>query len=163
MANSDDIHFGDIDFGGLCLNGHDVPKGARYCPACGSPATPPTGAADPAPPAPVWAPPGPRWGGPGYGPPPGYPVAGAYGWPRPGYPTAGTNGLAVASLVLAIAGFLGLFVVGSVAAVICGHIAINQTARRPQRGRGLAVAGLVLGYLGLVFAVFIAALVAVPI
>lgn len=58
-----------------------------------------------------------------------------------------TNGLAVASLVL---GLLWLYGLGSLLAVIFGHVSISQTNRDPsQGGNGLAVAGLVLGYIGL--------------
>ncbi|MEB0285329.1 MULTISPECIES: thioredoxin domain-containing protein [Cryobacterium] len=52
-----------------------------------------------------------------------------------------TNTLAIVSLVSA-------FVV-SLVAVITGHIALGQIARRGERGRGLAIAGLVIGYVGL--------------
>jgi hypothetical protein len=64
-----------------------------------------------------------------------------------------TNGMAVASLVAALL-WMGWF--GSVAAIVLGHVAlrqINESGGR-QSGRGLAVAGLVIGY----FAVLIAAL-----
>ena len=74
-------------------------------------------------------------------PPPPY---GAY-QPTVVYPT--TNGLAVASLV---AGFLWLGWFGSILAVIFGHIAIGQIKRSGGResGTGLAIGGLVLGYMG---------------
>lgn len=57
-------------------------------------------------------------------------------------PAAKTNTLAIVSLVLAFFVSLG--------AVICGHIALGQIKRTGEGGRGLAIAGLVLGYLGLV-------------
>jgi hypothetical protein len=65
--------------------------------------------------------------------------------PAVAYPT--TNGLAVASLV---AGFLWLGWAGSIVAVILGHIALGQINRSGGResGTGLAIAGLVLGYMG---------------
>ncbi|TFC78309.1 DUF4190 domain-containing protein [Cryobacterium cheniae] len=53
-----------------------------------------------------------------------------------------TNTLAIVSLVSAF------FV--SLAAVITGHLALGQIRRTNEAGRGLAVAGLVLGYLGIV-------------
>ncbi|HSP51605.1 MAG TPA: DUF4190 domain-containing protein [Cryobacterium sp.] len=53
-----------------------------------------------------------------------------------------TNTLAIVSLVSAF------FV--SLAAVITGHLALGQIRRTGEGGRGLAVAGLVLGYIGLV-------------
>ncbi len=57
-----------------------------------------------------------------------------------------TNGLAIAALVL---GILWLWWVGSILAVVFGHIAISQIRQRGQGGHGMAVAGLVLGYIGL--------------
>ncbi|WP_439565241.1 DUF4190 domain-containing protein [Microcella sp.] len=53
-----------------------------------------------------------------------------------------TNTLAIVSLVLAFFISLG--------AVITGHIALSQIKKTGENGRGLAIAGLVLGYLGLV-------------
>jgi hypothetical protein len=62
------------------------------------------------------------------------------------YATPGTNGLAIAALVL---GILWLYWVGSILAVIFGHISLSQIHHTRQGGRGLAIAGLVLGYVGL--------------
>jgi hypothetical protein len=81
-------------------------------------------------------------------PPPPAPVAAPPYAPYPPavvYPT--TNGLAVASLV---AGFLWLGWFGSILAVIFGHMALGQINRSGGRetGSGLAIAGLVLGYMG---------------
>jgi hypothetical protein len=57
-----------------------------------------------------------------------------------------TSGLAIASLVL---GIIWLYWIGSILAVIFGHVAISQMKKDPQiGGRGLAIAGLVLGYVG---------------
>lgn len=53
----------------------------------------------------------------------------------------GVNGLAVASLVLSLCGL-------AVLPIIFGHIALVQL-RRGGRGYGLAVAGVVIGYLTL--------------
>ena len=63
--------------------------------------------------------------------------AGYYPPPRP------TSGLAIASLVCAIVGF-------SLPAVICGHVARTRIRETGEGGDGLAVAGLVLGYLGII-------------
>jgi FKBP-type peptidyl-prolyl cis-trans isomerase/Domain of unknown function (DUF4190) len=98
-------------------------------------------------------PPGPPPGG-GY-PPGGYPagpyVPGGYPFP-PGYMgSPGTSAFAVASLVIGIVSllFCGL---GSILAVVFGHIGLARTSRpqAPESGRGMAIAGLVLGYIGLV-------------
>lgn len=59
-----------------------------------------------------------------------------------------TNGLAIASFILALVG-------GSVLAVILGHVAKAQIAARGEAGEGLATAGLIIGYASLaVLAVF---------
>jgi hypothetical protein len=55
-----------------------------------------------------------------------------------------TNSVAVVALVL------GFVFPLTLAAIPLGHIARRQIARTGERGDGLAVAGLVLGYLGLV-------------
>jgi hypothetical protein len=64
-----------------------------------------------------------------------------------------TNGLAIASL---IAGVFWMWWIGSVVAVVLGHVALKQIARSGQSGRGLAVAGLALGYFGLAVLLVIA-------
>ena len=58
-----------------------------------------------------------------------------------------TNGLAIASLVL---GVLFCTLIGGVVAVILGNVALGQIARSQgaQGGRGLAIAGIVLGWIG---------------
>lgn len=59
-----------------------------------------------------------------------------------------TSGLAIVSLVSGILGWNFLPFIGSVVAVITGHLARAEIRREPERleGDGLAVAGLVLGY-----------------
>jgi hypothetical protein len=65
-------------------------------------------------------------------------------------PASRTNGFAIASLVL---GLMWMGWLGSLAAIACGHVALRQIARSggAQSGRRLALAGLVLGYIGAVF------------
>jgi hypothetical protein len=74
--------------------------------------------------------------------------SGPYGAPAylGGYAPArpGTNGLAVASFVCGLAFFCGIT---APAAVVLGHVALSQIKRTGESGRGLAIAGLVLGYL----------------
>ena len=54
------------------------------------------------------------------------------------------SGLAVASLVLGIAGFFINFL--SILAIIFGALGMSQTAKNPElKGRGMAITGLVLG------------------
>src|SRR5829696_6957905 len=77
-------------------------------------------------------------------PPPGY------GAPPPGYPMPGaskSNGWAITSLICGIIGCLGLTSIG---AIIFGALGIRKANREPQAGgKGLSIAGIVLGVLWL--------------
>lgn len=57
----------------------------------------------------------------------------------------GQDGFAVASLVL---GILWIFWIGSILAVVFGHLSLRHAKREQRPAPGLAIAGLVLGYLG---------------
>jgi Domain of unknown function (DUF4190) len=92
---------------------------------------------------------------PGYGPPPappGYPSSypqSGYGQYGGGYGPVGpqrTNGFAIASLILSIAGFL--FGLGGVLGIIFGFIARSQINRSggAQKGSGIATAGIIIGF-----------------
>lgn len=91
--------------------------------------------------APGYAPGYPQGYAPGYPPP--Y-AAGGYGYPAP----PANNGLAVASLVLGIAGLIIIPIIGSIAGIVTGHIARKQIRERGEGGDGMAVGGLVTGYAG---------------
>jgi hypothetical protein len=62
-------------------------------------------------------------------------------------PPARTNGMAIASLVL---GIVWLYGVGSILALIFGYNAKKQIEQSggSQTGRGMATAGIVLGWIG---------------
>ena len=64
--------------------------------------------------------------------------------------------MAVTSMIL---GILWICWIGSVLAVIFGHVALSQIKKSngTQTGRGFAIAGLILGYLAIAF--FILALI----
>ena len=84
---------------------------------------------------------------PGYG----YPTAG----PLYGYvPVQKTNGLAVASLVCSLVWLGGL---GSILAIVFGFMARSQIKRSEGnvQGNGLAVAGIIIGFVGLVAVIFV--------
>jgi hypothetical protein len=85
---------------------------------------------------------------------PGSTMTARYGSPAP-YPGQGaTNGSAIASLVCGLIGMLAFFP-AAIAAVVCGHVARRQIARTGERGAGMALAGLILGYLGVAITVLI--------
>jgi len=71
--------------------------------------------------------------------------------PQPGYPAYAppTNSLAIASLVCGLSQFFAPFIAG-IPAIVCGHVARSQIRRTGERGDGMAMAGLVLGYIGVV-------------
>ncbi|HSJ02816.1 MAG: DUF4190 domain-containing protein [Verrucomicrobium sp.] len=78
-----------------------------------------------------------------------------------------TNGLAVAALILGIICLFtaGLVGIGAVITIILGHMALAKVRQSHGQlaGKGMAVAGLVMGYLSLVlFAVAMLAALAVP-
>ena len=77
---------------------------------------------------------------PPYGPPPPY-AQGGYGYAQP----RSTNGFAIASLVL---GILWIYWIGSILALIFGYVARNQIRAGNQQGDGMAIAGIVLGWIG---------------
>lgn len=80
----------------------------------------------------------------------------ASGYPSYGYPPAAapppTNGMAIASMVISIVGILGLCGYGlggyiGVLGAILGHVAKKQIRERGENGDGMALAGIILGWI----------------
>lgn len=69
-------------------------------------------------------------------------------------PAAPTEPLAIWSLVLSLVGLMGFCCGGpllGIAAVICGHLGLSKINANPNlQGRGLALAGLIIGYFAVV-------------
>lgn len=104
-----------------CLKcGTQNPDGARFCNNCGAALTPP--------------------------PPPPPPASNA---PQPQMVTERTSGLSMAAL---ICGIIGLFMNPmSVVAIILGALGLSETSKDPSlKGRGMAVAGIVLGIVAVI-------------
>jgi hypothetical protein len=72
-------------------------------------------------------------------------MASPYGY-TPYAQSQSTNGLAIASMVL---GILWLYWIGSILAIVFGFVAMSQIKERNQAGKGMATAGLILGFIGL--------------
>ncbi|MEN2741087.1 DUF4190 domain-containing protein [Microbacterium sp. X-17] len=126
------------------------------------PAAPEPPAAQPAPPAqpaapaqpPQYAqPPQQPYGQPQYGQPvppsPQYP--GAY--PPPvytPYPTGPrTNPLAIVSLISSLVGLFIIPIIASIVGVITGHISLSQIKKTGENGHGMALAGVIIGWVSL--------------
>lgn len=81
-----------------------------------------------------------------YGAAPYGAAPGGYGYGS----TVRTNALAIISLVASIAGFLWIVpVIGPIAGVITGHISLAQIKRTGEKGRGMALAGTIVGWVGI--------------
>ncbi|MEO7066823.1 MAG: DUF4190 domain-containing protein [Rhodanobacter sp.] len=73
---------------------------------------------------------------------------------QPSYrPVARTNSLAIVSLVFGILAWCLLPFIGAIVAIVCGHLARSEIRHAPRDapldGNGMAVAGLLLGYVQL--------------
>jgi type IV pilus assembly protein PilA len=114
-----------------------IPEGSQFCPKCGA-------RLDVTPPQPASA-----------------------SIPSPSPPPLGaeppTSGKAIGSL---IAGIFFLFLPASIVAVILGHLSLSEIKKSAGhiKGKGLATAGLVLGYMGIAFipVILIIAAIAIP-
>ena len=102
----------------------EPPSGAWTPP----PASPPPASPPPAPPASQW------------GTPPGGP-----------HPPGRSNPLAVISLVFGIIQFVLCPIIGGVVAIVTGHVARGRVknSQGAEGGAGMAMAGLILGYVGI--------------
>jgi hypothetical protein len=113
------------------------------------PAEPPS-----APPQAQWQQPG--WAQPSYG---AQPQWGQQQWGAPPFtPPKKTNGLAIASLICGL-GWVVMWPLAfftGIAAVITGHISRKQIRERDEGGAGLALAGVILGYISIVISILAA-------
>lgn len=86
--------------------------------------------------------------------------------PVTGAPQTKTSALAIWSLVLGILSLTCFSILSAIPGVICGHKALSKIKRSggTLTGQGLAIAGLVTGYLGILWAViFIPMMLAIAI
>ncbi len=90
--------------------------------------------------------------------PPSIPVVLVEGFAPPPPPVQeGSKSQAIVSLVLAILAFACVGPLASIPAVILGHFALSNInkGKMPADARGLAVAGLVLGYINIAFVIIL--------
>lgn len=77
--------------------------------------------------------------------------------PYPGhYQATPTSGLAIASLVCGILSLTTCLLLPGIPAVICGHMALSniKDSHSTISGRGMAIAGLVMGYVSIALLLF---------
>jgi len=116
--------------------------------------TQPPAPQQPAPQQPQYAPPAQPAAAPSQYPAKQYPVqypAQPYQqqYPAPQYATAPPNNvLAIISMISSIVGFF-TFGILSILGVILGHIGLSQIKNRGEGGRGFAITGLIVGYIGI--------------
>lgn len=97
---------------------------------------------------PVWTPP--------------YPYA--YGYPYQVPPPRATNGLAIAAMVVSIVGVAGMCCWGplsvfiSPVGAILGHVARHKIRISGEQGAGMALTGIILGWIGFALSLALAAL-----
>jgi type II secretory pathway pseudopilin PulG len=145
--------------------GASMPEDATVCPQCATPVqavpTPPPPPQQPSTPNPAstsaWlnVPPAPSQQSPQYPP---------QAQPYRAYQPEQTDGGAIASMVLGIASIvLCLSFLAGIPAIILGHISLSRIKKSMGRlkGEGMALTGLILGYISLPFILIIAA-IAIP-
>ncbi len=149
--------------------GASMPDDSKTCPKCATPVeampavgTPQTGAT-PTPSTP--SSPGSAWlnAPPAQGQYPGQ----AQPYPRQVQPyqqTPQTDGKAVASLILGILSPFCLFALTGIPAVILGHLSRStiEKSRGRMQGGGMALAGLILGYIGIGFSLLVIPAIMIP-
>ena len=97
------------------------------------------------------------------------------GYPDPTYPPYGypvmpaaqpTNGMAVASMVVSLVGVLGLCGYGlggylGIVGAILGHVSRKQIRQRGESGDGMALAGIITGWIATAIAVLATAAIVI--
>jgi uncharacterized membrane protein len=77
-------------------------------------------------------------------------------------PVPGTNGLAIASLACGLAQLV-VGPLGTIPAIVLGHLARGQIRRSGERGAGMALAGVMLGWAAVILAIIVLVVVLVAI
>lgn len=71
--------------------------------------------------------------------------------------------MSIVSLTAGVASFVIVPFIGAIVAIITGHMARGQIRRSGEDGRGLALAGLALGYLNLVLCLLAVAAIVIAV
>ena len=65
--------------------------------------------------------------------------------------------------ILSVVGFVLSLLGLSIIAIILGHIGLGQVKSRNERGRGFAIAALIIGYVSLAFEILIVVLILITV
>ena len=142
--------------------GASMPDDSKVCPQCATPvqAVPAPPAAAPPQPSSAWlnVPPTPQ-----QYPPQGQPYQGQQ-YPGQQYQPPQTEGKATASLVLGILSLLCFGFLAGIPAIILGHISRSNIKKSNGRvgGGGMALAGLIMGYVSIAFSLLIIPAIMIP-
>ena len=110
---------------------------------------PPQGGSVPPPVTPPPVPPAPP------APPAGGPPQSVAAVPPPAGPASANNGMAIAALILGILSFFCLGPLGGVLAIVFGILGLKKANESAGRGKGMAVAGMVLGIVGTIVSIIL--------
>jgi hypothetical protein len=104
-----------------------------------------------------WPNPNQPYSDPGYAGYPGYPASATpaspgYGYGYGGYaqpmpPARRTNGLAIAAMVVSLASIVVTCGYGGIVGAIMGHVARRQIRERGEEGDGMALTGVIVGWI----------------
>jgi len=74
-----------------------------------------------------------------------------------------TNTMAITALVLGLAQFIGWIIfllpglLAAILAIVLGFVSMNQMRRSGEAGRGMAITGVILGFLGILIVAILVA------
>ncbi len=66
-------------------------------------------------------------------------------------------------MICGVVQFFGIWLLGTIPAIVLGHLARRQIRQRGEQGAGLALAGLILGYAGLALTVIVVIIIVVAV
>ena len=71
------------------------------------------------------------------------------------------NPLAIVALVSSLVGLFVIPVIGQIVGIITGHISLKQVKTTGERGRGMALSGVLIGYISLGLGILLIVLTAI--
>jgi peptidyl-prolyl cis-trans isomerase B (cyclophilin B) len=66
-------------------------------------------------------------------------------------------------MICGVVQFFGFWLLGTIPAIVLGHMARRQIQQRGEQGAGLALTGLILGYAGLALTVIVVIIIVIAV